>query len=69
MKKMSIINSYATYRNLQSRLKERVFYSTRGGVDVGLLSENHHNINFIMSEDPLSWITSYAASLSGLVLD
>ena len=64
MKKMSIINSYATYRNLQSRLKERVFYSTRGG---GV--ENHHNINFIMSEDPLSWIASYTASLSGLVLD
>ena len=47
-------NSYATYENFQSRLKERAFYSQPGvSIDVGLLSENHHKISLIASEDLL----------------
>jgi hypothetical protein len=69
-----IINSYATYTNLQSCLEGRVFYSPlRGSIDVGLPSENHHKISLIAGEDlllnkgvvPLLWTTSYTISLSG----
>ena len=50
-----LINSYATYRNSQSHLKERAFYCELGGGsnDVDLVSENHHKINLIAREDLL----------------
>ena len=72
-KNQKMIYSYATYRSSQSCLKGRACYSSLGeSIDVGLLSENHHILIFIASEDlllnegvvPLSWITSYTASLS-----
>ena len=52
---------YATYKNLQNRLKERAFYSplpAGGGggswsTDVGLLSENQHKVNLVAGEDLL----------------
>lgn len=66
--------SYATYRNFQSRLKERAIYSPLGGgvLMLDLLSKSHHKINLIMNEDliidedgvPLLWITCNTASLS-----
>ena len=49
-----MINLYANYRNSQSCLKERAFYSPLGGLlMIGLLSENHHKINIIVGEDLL----------------
>ena len=46
------IKSYAAYRNSQSCLQIRAFYSRLGGSsDVALLSENHHKINLITRED------------------
>jgi hypothetical protein len=41
------MNSNATCRNLWSHLKERAFYSSRGFIDVWLLSENHCKFNII----------------------
>ena len=52
-----MMNSYATYRNLQSVLKGRVFYSILcggGSTNVGLLSENRCNFNLTTSEGLLS---------------
>jgi hypothetical protein len=63
------MNSHATHKILQSRFKKCAFYFPLGGgsIDVGLLGENHHKINFIAGEDlllfeyvvHLLWITSY----------
>ena len=46
--------------------------STRGFIDFGLLSENHHKITLIVGENlllnegvvPLSWITFYTTSFN-----
>ena len=71
---LKIMYSYATYKNSQSRLKERSYYSELGGlIDIGLLSENHHKSNLVVSEDlllnegvvPLLWVTSYITLIIG----
>ena len=64
--------------NVVIRGKKTTFYYQLGGSsDVGLLIENHPKINLIAGENllsnegvvPLSWITSYIASLSGKIHD
>jgi hypothetical protein len=62
------MNSHATHKILQSCFKKCAFYFPLGGsIDVGLLGENHHKIDFIAGEGlllfeyvvHLLWITSY----------
>jgi hypothetical protein len=52
-KKLNFKNSYATYNFFESHLKERAFTINYGPIDVGLLSENQHQINLIACEDRL----------------
>lgn len=55
--------------NSQSCNKKRALYFPlgRGSIDVGLVGDNHHKLNLVMSNEgivPLLWSTSYTPLLS-----